>query len=91
MGKDGRDGLDGADGRDGKDVDPAAVQLLVSKAVEAALKSLPGPRDGRDGKDAAFAKETTPRTFRVEVVRTEFQIPGVGTLPLATELIIRPV
>lgn len=84
-----RDGRDGIDGRDGKDADPADVQRLVLKAVEQAMKRLPAPT-ARDGRDGINGKDAAARVFRVEVIREDFQIPGVGTLPLATELVIRP-
>lgn len=90
MGRDGRDGIDGKAGKDGKSVDPAAVERLIAKAVEQAVRGIPPPRAGRDGKDGVDGKAVALGVLRVEVIREEFHIPGIGMVPLATELVIRP-
>ncbi|MEO8753125.1 MAG: hypothetical protein ABI624_10645 [Casimicrobiaceae bacterium] len=85
-----RDGRDGVDGRDGKDADPVVIKRELAKLVEAAMRGLPPPKAGRDGSDGINGKDAACRVFRVEVIREDFNIPGVGTLPLAIELVIRP-
>lgn len=82
---------DGRDGRDGKDADPAQIRAEVRKQITEELKRLPRPRDGIDGKDGQMiVSKAELRGLRVEIIRQEFHIPGVGTLPLATELVVRP-
>lgn len=52
----GEPGRDGADGEPGKSVDPAEVDALVRRAVEA----IPRPRDGINGQDGKRGEKGEP-------------------------------
>lgn len=73
-----RDGLDGADGRDGRDGKDGRDGVNGRDGA-------PGPV-GPPGRDAAPANG-----FRVAIVREDFLVPGVGTVPLAVEMIATPL
>lgn len=64
---------------------------MVAEAVAAAFKAMPAPEVLPQVERSVVLEQRTDapalRLTGVKIIREDFHIPGVGTLPLATELV----